>query len=331
MSVLLRAVRVRDPHGPVMAAGEPRQETPLRTPRGMPSRRERSGVAIHLHRLRHSRGVSQLSLALAAGISARHLSFVETGRARPGRDVLLRLGEALELTDDELGDLLASGGFIPSQTAVRAASGMQLARQFDSIQSLLAGLEPVPAALIDPHWDVLVPNAAYVRILRALAGGAAYPRGPLQLTDMPRPNRLRELVNPGVRRALENWPDLVAGILSRVRAEVRVSADSVLQALLEEVMSSPGVAAACRAAESKAQGSFPIRARFRFGRSSFDVFSVVTGWETDGLRLRVELLHPVDQDSASALTALAGQDAAIVSDWGPRPVPSAAGLAEQRT
>lgn len=293
-------------------------------------------VAIQLQRLRHSRGVSQLSLALSAGISARHLSFVETGRARPGRDVLLRLGDALELTDDELRSLLAAGGFGAIQAPARAASAAQLAPLLDSIQSLLAQLEPAPAVLIDARWDILMPNAAYVRISRLVSTPLAFPRGALALTDAPRPNRLRELVDPGVRRALQNWPELVGALLSRARADLRLSADPVLQRLVDEVMTTPGAAAACRAAESDARPAFPIRARLRVGRSAIDLFSVVSGWASDRPGLRVEMLHPVDEYSARALRAVCARHPAVAPDPerrvspSPRIVPVGAGLAVRK-
>lgn len=263
---------------------------------------ELTEVSRELRRLRRTRGLSQMALALSAGVSARHVSFVETGRARPGREILLRLASALDLCDDEEKALLAAAGFGASQAPARAPSARQLGALLGPIRAILARLEPLPAVLLDARWELLMPNAAYVRLSTVLRGSSPFPRGALELTDTPRPNRLRELIDPRVRGAILNWREVVTGALSRARLEADLSRDPALHALLNEVIRQ---ARGFAEVEDAGQPAFPIRVDLRLGGVRIRLFSVVTAWATEHPGLRIEMLHPADEVAMRALAKLA--------------------------
>ena len=120
-----------------------------------------------LRRWRQSRGISQLGLALDAGMSARHLSFIETGRARPSRDMVLRLGEALDLSLRDRNELLIGAGF----AAVFPASSLHsvpLAQARKALTFMLTQQEPYPAIVVNRAWDMLMANKAAERLLGML-------------------------------------------------------------------------------------------------------------------------------------------------------------------
>jgi transcriptional regulator with XRE-family HTH domain len=243
-----------------------------------------------------------MALALSAGVSSRHVSFVETGRARPGREILLRLASALELSDDEQKALLAAAGFEAPQAPARAPSARQLGPLVGPIRAILARLEPLPAILLDARWDLLMPNAAYVRLSTVLRGSSPFPRGALELTDAPRPNRLRELIDPRVREAILNWHEVARAALSRARLEADLSRDPALHTLLREV-ATEGAGLPDASCE---EPLFPIRVDVRLGGGArIRLFSLVTAWATAYPGLRIEMLHPANEAATRALVKLA--------------------------
>jgi transcriptional regulator with XRE-family HTH domain len=258
----------------------------------------RTEVAGELRRFRRSRGLSQLSLALSAGVSARHLSFIETGRSHPGREVLLKIGRALDLAEGEWRSLIVAGGYsapFPSRGGVSASELASLAGQ---VSEALLALEPLPAVLVDAHWDVIMANRPYVRLHEILLGSSQFARGPLQITDLPRPNRVRELLDPALRGKLLDWEGVARSVLRRLDAEARSAWDPLLQSLLDEAARTSGLRVVPVAE------AFPLRMHFSVGAVSLRLFSIVATWAVERPGLRVELLLPVDERSARALTRL---------------------------
>ncbi len=255
---------------------------------------------LQLRRLRRARQLSQLSLSLSAGVSARHLSFVETGRARPGRDVLLKLAGALGLTELEQSGLLARAGFAPVAPPSGAAD-TDLAVLGRSVRAVLSSLDPHPSVLVDTRWDILMPNAAYLRLQQLLLGRALCPRGAFQFTETPRPNRVRELARPEARPFILNWTALASSLRSRLEAEALLSGDPALDALLGE-----SAAWGLPAGRTPGAPGFPLRVELSLQGVVVSLFSLVTGWATQMPGLRIETLHPSDEHSERALRALLG-------------------------
>src|SRR5687768_8914202 len=125
-------------------------------------------VGAQLRAWRSRRHLSQLDLALDAEISARHLSFLETGRSRPSRAMLLRLSERLRIPPRERNALLVAGGFAPAQPA-RTLDDPALAAARQAVDKVLAAYEPFPALAVDLHWNLVAANAGVAPFLTGAA------------------------------------------------------------------------------------------------------------------------------------------------------------------
>lgn len=187
-----------------------------------------------LRRWRGLRGMSQLGLALEAETSARHLSFLETGRARPSREMALRLAESLDLPLRERNAMLVAAGFAPIY-GNRPLDDADLSQARRALDFILERHDPFPALVADRGWNLVMANRGAV----AMMGRLGLPKGPGPL------NIIKLLVDPdGVRPALVNWAETVGHMLSRVAAEARARGDDpVLSRLLAEARAFPDVPA----------------------------------------------------------------------------------------
>ena len=177
-----------------------------------------------------TRRLSQLHLATRAGVSARHLSFVETGRSKPTREMILRLAEVLDVPLRTRNELLLAGGFAPAY-AERELDGPHLATVLAALRDVLAGHEPYPAILLDRHWTMIDANAG----VAALIEGAA----PWLLE--PPVNVLRLSLHPdGLARRIGNLPEWRTHILHRLDQQILATGDPVLRALHDELTALPG-------------------------------------------------------------------------------------------
>jgi transcriptional regulator with XRE-family HTH domain len=196
-----------------------------------------------LARWRKARHMSQLDLALEAEVSSRHLSFVETDRSRPSREMVLRLAAALEIAPREENELLLAAGFAPHhrETPLEAR---EMAPMLAALRIILRHHDPYGAVALDRCWNVVMASEAYAAGINALGLAGMAPVEPLALTKMPRPNMLRLLCHPdGHRHHLANWSEVVRAVLQRVEREVGRSgaAEAERRALLAEVRTYPGV------------------------------------------------------------------------------------------
>ncbi|MEU6841744.1 helix-turn-helix transcriptional regulator [Streptomyces sp. NPDC046716] len=126
----------------------------------MTSESTRDGLAGALRKWRTRRRVSQLELALRAGTTQRHLSFIESGRSAPGRSMIIRLGEALDVPIRERNELLLAAGFAPAYPETRL-DGPQLAPIRAALERILHGHLPYPAVVVDRHGDLVSANTAF--------------------------------------------------------------------------------------------------------------------------------------------------------------------------
>jgi transcriptional regulator with XRE-family HTH domain len=262
-----------------------------------------STIGDQLRAWRQRRRMSQLDLALEAEVSTRHLSFVETGRAAPSREMVLRLAERLEVPLREQNLMLVAAGFAPVFAERRLDDpAMQPARA--AIDQILAGHEPFPALAIDRHWTLVGANRAVMRLL----DGAE----PALLA--PPVNVLRLSLHPqGLAPRIVNLQQWREHLLARLRRQAELSADAAIVALLAELRAYPAPGGrpwgpARPAAE--AAPVIPLQLASPAGVLSFISTTMVFGTPVDITlsELAVESFFPADGITAGLLRMMAEQE-----------------------
>ncbi|MBV2366880.1 helix-turn-helix domain-containing protein [Streptomonospora nanhaiensis] len=256
---------------------------------------------------RRRRRISQLDLALAAGTSARHLSYVETGRSQPSRAVLLRLAEALEIPLRERNTLLVAAGYAPAYRE-SALDDAYLASVRSALEAMLAAHEPYPAVVVDRLWNVLRTNRAMGVLMEGVAPHLLEPR----------PNVFRLALHPeGLAARLANLAEVRGLFLERLLRQANATGDPDLRALYEEVLAYPDPpGAAARPAAESAPGESPIQVplRVRTPAGELAMFSTMATFGAPAdvtlSELAIELFYPLDGFTADALGALAAGRAA---------------------
>lgn len=253
---------------------------------------------------RQTRRLSQLALAGEAEMSARHLCFLETGRARPSREMVLRLAGVLDVPLRDRNVLLLAAGFAPAYTeATLDAPELEWVRI--AIDALLRQQEPYPAVVMNRHWDVVASNTAASRFFGFLLGEAAgeVPMNVIRLMFHPR----------GLRPHVVQWPATAEALVRRIHREAvgRVM-DADTTALLSEVLSYPDVPTAWRQADPGTAFVPVLPVSFsKLGRT-FNFFSTVTTLGTPQdvtvQEIRVESFFPVDRQTDGYARALAAAD-----------------------
>lgn len=183
----------------------------------------------HLRDWRLRRRMSQMDLAMAAAISARHLSFVETGRSAPSREMVLRLAERLQVPLRERNALLVAAGFAPMYRE-RPLGDPALAAARQAVELILRSHEPCPALAVDRQWNLLAHNAIVPHLLAGLPESVLQP--PL--------NVLRLSLHPqGLAPRIVNLGQWRHHLFERLRQQIQASGDSTLQALEQELRTYP--------------------------------------------------------------------------------------------
>ena len=245
---------------------------------------------------RQRRRMSQLDFATEANISTRHLSFVETGRAQPSREMLLHLAELLDVPLRERNALLVAGGFAPVFTA-RSLNDPELAAARAAVDLVLKGHEPFPALAVDRHWNLLAANAS---VGPFLAGADP------ELLQPPI-NVLRLSLHPkGLAPQIANLAQWRAHLIARLRRQIDLSADAALNTLLEELLSYP--APALREPELPAYAvAIPMSLRSPAGTLNFISTTTVFGTPVDVTlsELAIEAFFPADAATGEALRQMA--------------------------
>ena len=174
---------------------------------------------------RQRRRLTQLDLGLQADVSARHLSFLETGRSRPSREMVLHLAEELDVPLRARNELMTAAGFAPAYTE-HHLDDAELTQVRASLRRILTGHEPYPALLVDGAWDLLAANAA-LPVLTALVEEdlLAPPVNVMRLALHPR----------GFARHVVDLPEYAAHLVSRLRRQAERSARTGLLALVREL------------------------------------------------------------------------------------------------
>lgn len=254
--------------------------------------------------------MSQLDLAHEAQISTRHLSCVETGRAAPSREMVLRLAERLQVPLRERNALLEAAGFAPMYRH-RALDDPALAAARQAVQRVLKGHEPYPALAVDRHWHLVAHNA----LVPLLMAGAA----PELLA--PPVNVLRLSLHPqGLAPRIVNLPQWRQHLLERLAQQIAATGDAALQALREELAVYPVPSAGGTAQDTGAGLSHlvvPLSLRAEgAGVLNFISTTTIFGSPVDVTlqELAVESFFPADADTTQALSALAERAAGGPAD-----------------
>jgi transcriptional regulator with XRE-family HTH domain len=246
---------------------------------------------------RQRRRMSQLHFAVEAEISSKHLSFLETGRAQPSREMVLHLAELLEVPLRERNSLLVAAGFAP-MFQERALSDPTLQPAREAVELVLKGHEPYPAIAVDRHWHLVASNKAALAFLSGIAP---------ELLAAPM-NVLRVSLHPdGMAPRIVNLAEWRSHLLSRLKRQVDTSADPVLAALLEELSGYPAPAHAAEPAHHGSSFVVPFRLATDAGVLSFISTITVFGTPVDVTlsELALECFFPADAATAAALRHLA--------------------------
>jgi transcriptional regulator with XRE-family HTH domain len=251
-------------------------------------------VGIHLRQWRQRRRLSQLDLAHEAEISPRHLSFVETGRSTPSREMILHLAEQLEIPMRERNVLLVAAGYAPLFPE-RPLNDPALQPARAAIDVILESHKPYPAFAIDRHWNVVASNRALQEMYEGVDPALlASPVNAIRLSLSPR----------GVAPRIENYGEWRAHVVARLTQQVELTADPKLVELLREVRAYP-MPLSGPAPEPNPM-AVPFKLRIKAGLLSFFTTTMVFGSPVDITlsELAVELFFPADAATAALVTRL---------------------------
>jgi len=255
----------------------------MKTPPAFPSR---------LVWWRRRRGLSQLQLAMAAGCSQRHVSFLELGRAKPSREMVLRLSAALNVPLRHWNELLLAAGYAPvwAETDLVARA---LAPIRDALDYMLTQQEPFPAVVVDRRWNVLQANKGATALVEFLAGPVE-PGAALNLADA--------LVAPDMLRPyLTNWADVVRYFLRSVEADAAADGTTETAALVERLLRYEGVQSAVSPAVPLTTAGPVLPMHFRKGGTELRLFTTIatlgTPQDITLQELRIESFFPMDDET----------------------------------
>jgi transcriptional regulator with XRE-family HTH domain len=243
---------------------------------------------------RRRRRLSQLDLALEAGVSTRHLSFIETGRSRPSAEMVLHLADQLDVPLRERNQLLLSAGYAPAY-AQRGLDAPEMGPVREAMEQVLRGHEPYPAVVVDRHWGMVAANAAVALLTEGVAADLLEPPA----------NVLRIALHPeGMAPRIVNLAEWRAHLLERLGREAVVTGDPALATLHAEVAAYPHPEPAA-VSRNPGAADIAVPLRIRAGDEELSLISTVTtfGTATDVTvaELSIESFFPADAATAEAL------------------------------
>jgi transcriptional regulator with XRE-family HTH domain len=264
-----------------------------------------AGFGPMLRRWRAARRMSQLDLSLQARISSRHVSFLETGRARPSREMVLGLCGALDVPLRDRNGLLLAAGFAPAYGEADLASPAAVEGRW-ALQLTLRHHEPFAAVAFDRRWNVLMANAPWLR-LASLADPAMAEAAANEVLPHPRPNLLNLLFDrTGLRECIENFDEIAGKLLARVERELAGEVDE--HDVRREYLAREELAVLRARVEPDARALIlPVRLRVSDLRAN--LFSTIatlgTAQDVTLEELRIEAFYPADAQTERAIRGLA--------------------------
>jgi transcriptional regulator with XRE-family HTH domain len=240
---------------------------------------------------RHRRRLSQLDLALEAGVSARHLSFLETGRAKPSREMVLHLSEQLDVPLRDRNHLLLAAGFAPAFEE-RPIDAPEMSPVREALDRVLTGHEPYPAVVVDRWWNLAAANRSIAMFTEHV---------PADLMEPP-VNVLRVSLHPdGMASRILNYGEWRAHLLERLQRQVVLTGDGRLAALFEEVSAYPGETAQVHGPG----GEIAVPLRYDAGGRELAFFSTIatfgTAVDITLAELSIEAFFPANHTTAQYL------------------------------
>jgi len=258
-------------------------------------------------RWRQHRKLSQLELALAANVSQRHVSWLETGKSQPSREMVVRLSEAMEIPLRERNQLLQSAGF----SALYSEKGLDepgMEPVLNAVRHVLAHHDPYPAVAVDRFWNVKMQNDS-AGLLFGLAGDPASLMQ--QLGEEGDFNLALLTLHPdGLRRHIANWNQIAPDFIRRLRSEALASGDADMQERFERFIELAGPVSESDMAHTSLLPVLPLELELDGQR--FSMFSIITtiGTPQDITtdELRVEAFYPADTATERFFDAIATRD-----------------------
>lgn len=264
--------------------------------------RRRNSFASQLRYWRKARGLTQFDLAMTAGYSQRHLSFLESAKSQPSRETVMVLAEALNVPVRERNVLLDCAGFAPAYTR-EPLNSERLEVVLAAVHEVLASHRPFPALLVDRAWNTYALNeTADALFSRFVGGGDAY-------ASLDAINAVRIcLDDAGLKPFIRNWHDFMRGILGQLKSELRTElVHDEIAALIEDIQTALRHSRADR--DAGLADDFPV-VRLQLERDGFAI-SLFTMMSTFNLpldatiaELRIETFLPADDASRAFLMAL---------------------------
>ncbi|MBS4083879.1 MAG: helix-turn-helix transcriptional regulator [Rhizobiales bacterium] len=248
-----------------------------------------------LREWRQRRRMTQLDLALEADISAKHLSFLETGRAQPSREMVLHLAEQLDMPLRERNSLLVAAGFAPVFSE-RPLTDPSLGKAKEAVELVLKAHEPFPAVAVDRHWNVVYAN----KPIGVLISGV-----PAQLLQPPL-NIIRVSLHPdGLASKIVNFHEVRAHLIARLKRQIDLSGDAKLAELLREISAYPKPSRSVVPIREGNADDVVIKTILDTPAGRLSLFSTMTifGSPVDVTlsELAIESFFPADSDTAAIL------------------------------
>ena len=263
-----------------------------------------SAFGLALREWRTRRGLSQLALSSNAGVSSRHLSFVETGRAQPSREMVLLLARTLDVPLRDRNDLLSAAGYAPVYRATKLEAPA-LAQARRALDFVLRQQEPYPAIVIDRHWNILQANGGTARLVELFLEPSA--AADLGL------NAMRLMLHPrGFRSHIVNWEAMAAALVQWLHRDILSGlGDSETRRLLHELLEYPGVPRHWGRLDLDASTDPFLPIEFRRGDVELRYFSMLTSLGTPHditlQEIRIESFYPADSATEETARRLAAR------------------------
>jgi transcriptional regulator with XRE-family HTH domain len=254
-----------------------------------------------LREWRQRRNLSQLELALRSAVSARHLSFIETGRTRPSREMVLHLAERLDVPLRDRNRLLLAAGFAPV-FGQRSLDESEMAPVRQALERFLSAHEPYPALVVDRHWNVVAANRGVLYVNRDVAPELRAPPA----------NALRIALHPdGLAPRITNLPDWSGYLLGRLRREIEATGDPDLEALYQELVAYPGVVTEDVRADAPTPNDIMLTHELRLDGRDLALFCTFSTFGTARdltlAELTIVAFYPADPQTAKTLTQAVSQ------------------------
>jgi transcriptional regulator with XRE-family HTH domain len=252
-----------------------------------------------LREWRKRRNLSQFELALRSAVSARHLSFIETGRARPSREMVVHLAERLDVPLRDRNNLLLAAGFAPV-FGERSLDESEMAPVREGLERFLSAHEPYPALVVDRHWNVVAANRGVFYVNRDVSPELRAPPA----------NALRIALHPdGLAPRISNLPAWSGYLLTRLRRQIEAGRDPELESLYRELATYPGVTTEYDPANPPDKNDILLMHEFRLDDRQLAFFCTLTtlGTPRDPLaELTILAFYPADRGTAETLTSALG-------------------------